>query len=96
MTGFDESEIDDFLELSQEIENEQGKEIEFEQSVQMEPSKEFLVILMTQEEYEEAKDLLALKQVRRGGYKEGSAFDAVGFERAIKWERIKNAVCGSK
>jgi hypothetical protein len=64
----------------------------FEQSVQMEPGKEFMVIIMTGEEYEEAKNLLRLKQVRRGGYKNGSAFDSVGFEKCITWKRFADVL----
>jgi hypothetical protein len=64
----------------------------FEQSVQMEPGKEFMVIIMTNEEYEEAKNLLRLKQVRRGGYKNSSAFDSVGFEKCITWKRVADVL----
>jgi len=79
----------------QEKENK-ANEMIFEQSVQLKPAKEFLVVLLEANEVEEAKELLELKQVRRGGYKKGSTFDAVGWEKCVKWERIKDAIGGSK
>lgn len=71
---------------------EDGEEMEFEQSVQLEPPKEYILIMAepNSEEWEEIKEMLKLKMVRRGGYKEGSAFDAVGLERVIKWDDFKN------
>jgi hypothetical protein len=93
LTGFVEDELAKMIE-----EPDAGEENFnlFEQSVQMEPAKEFLVVICTPEEYEGAKDLLKLKQVRRGGYKEGSAFDSVGWERCINYERLKNAIRNTK
>jgi hypothetical protein len=40
-------------------------------------------------EWEELKQMLKLKMVRRGGYKEGSAFDAVSLERVLNWDELK-------
>lgn len=68
----------------------------FEQSVQMEPAAEFIVVICTPEEYEEAKETLGLQQVRRGGYKNGSSFDAIGWERAIKYTRLKDVIRSTK
>jgi hypothetical protein len=79
----------------EEKENEISEKI-FEQSVQLDPAKEFIVIICEPSEYEEAKNILGLKQVRRGGYKEGSAFDAVSFERAITFNRLKDAIRNTK
>ena len=70
---------------------EEGDEIELEQSVQIEPPKEFIVIMAdpNSEEWEEVKERLKLKKVRKGGYKKGSPFDAVGLERVLTWEELK-------
>ena len=70
---------------------EDGDEIEFEQSVQVEPPKEYILIMAepNSEEWEELKELLQLKMVRRGGYKKGSAFDAAGLERVLNWSDLK-------
>jgi hypothetical protein len=40
-------------------------------------------------EWENLKETLKLKIVRRGGYKEGSAFDAVSLERVLLWNDLK-------
>lgn len=71
---------------------EDGEEIEFEQSVQLEPPKEYILIMAepNSEEWEELKQKLQLKMVRRGGYKEGSAFDAVSLERVLYWNDFKD------
>ena len=97
--GMDETWMDfDMVLGSSEEEEKEGEITEkiFEQSVQLDPAKEFIVIICEPSEYEEAKSVLDLKQVRRGGYKEGSAFDAVSFERAITFDRLKNAICNTK
>jgi hypothetical protein len=66
---------------------DQGEEIELEQSVQLEPPKEYIVVMADPNsvEWEDLKKTLKLKMVRRGGYKAGSPFDAVGLERVILW-----------
>ena len=43
-------------------------------------------------EWEELKETLKLKMVRRGGYKKGSGFDAVSIERVITWQDFKNRI----
>ena len=40
-------------------------------------------------EWEELKETLKLRMVRRGGYKKGSAFDAIALERVLKWNDLK-------
>jgi len=40
-------------------------------------------------EWDEIKQRLKLKIVRRGGYKKGSPFDASSIERVIKWNDFK-------
>lgn len=70
---------------------EEGEEIELDQSVQIEPPMEYVLIMAepNSEEWEEIKEFLKLKMVRRGGYKKGSGFDALGLERVIKWDDFK-------
>ncbi len=60
-----------------------------DQAIQVVPQREYVVVLCGSEaEWEELKRALALRQVRRGGYRPGSAFDAVGTERVIPAERL--------
>jgi hypothetical protein len=68
-----------------------GETLEFEQSVQLIPPKEYVLIMAepNSEDWEEIKQALKLKMVRRGGYKEGSAFDAVSLERVLNWNDFK-------
>lgn len=70
---------------------EEGETIEFEQSVQLEPPKEYILIMAEPNsvEWEDIKQMLQLQMVRRGGYKEGSTFDSVGIERVIWWNDLK-------
>ena len=74
-----------------------GETIEFEQSVQLIPPQEYIMILAdpNSEEWEEVKEMLKLKMVRRGGYKKGSAFDVVGLERVIRWNDFKTRYVNS-
>lgn len=88
--GFTDYEIEQLLEDIEE--EEEIDEILHEQSIQLEPDKDYiLVICKNQDEWDNLQNFLSLKKVRRGGYKKGSAFDAVGTERVITWERIENA-----
>jgi hypothetical protein len=80
------------LPIDDKIDNlEDDDVIEFEQSVQLEPPKEYILIMAEPNsiEWEEIKEILKLKMVRRGGYKKGSAFDSVGLERVILWNDFK-------
>lgn len=92
LTGFTESEISGMMAVN----NETSESDIYDQSIQMEPAKEFLCIILESEEFEEAKSVLGLKKVRRGGYKKGSAFDSTGVERCITWGRIKNVIGNTK
>ena len=76
---------------------EDGDNLEFEQSVQLIPPKEYILIMAepNSEDWEEIKELLKLKMVRRGGYKEGSAFDAVSLERVLNWNDFKKRYVNS-
>lgn len=71
-----------------------GEEINFEQSVQLEPPKEYILIMAEPNsvDWEEIKEVLKLKMVRRGGYKKGSAFDSIGLERVLWWDDFKNRI----
>jgi ParB-like chromosome segregation protein Spo0J len=94
--GFSDIEIDDML-SSEEILDEVEKEINYEQSLQVEPAMEYLIILAKDlDEWDEMIDFFKLEKVRRGGYKKGSAFDAIGLERVLKFERVKNAYSDTK
>jgi len=93
---FDLGELEDLGFDTRKMEDEvdalgDGEEIEFEQSVQIEPPKEYVLILCepNSEEWEDLKERFGLGQVRRGGYKKGSSFDAVGLERVIWWSDAK-------
>ena len=70
---------------------EEDDEIELPQSVQLEPPKEYILIMAEPNsvDWEELKEMLQLKMVRRGGYKKGSAFDAVSLERVLWWDDFK-------
>jgi ParB-like chromosome segregation protein Spo0J len=86
--GFNQMEIDDLLEAEKII--EEADEVIHEQSIQVEPSKEYVVIVAENEaEWAEMIAYFDLKKVRRGGYKAGSAFDAVGMERVLPFKRAK-------
>lgn len=55
-----------------------------DQAIQLRPANEYVVIMCEDlEEFEQLKVALELKPVRRGGYKPGSQFDAVGIQRVI-------------
>lgn len=73
---------------------EDGEEIELPQSVQLEPPKEYILIMAEPNsvEWEEIKEMLKLRMVRRGGYKKGSVFDAVALERVIEWSDFKTRI----
>lgn len=64
-----------------------GKELP--QALQLVPAREYAVIMCeSADEWEQLKKALALRQVRRGGYKAGSAFDAVSTQRVVKAKKI--------
>lgn len=83
------------LPIDEKIDNlDENEEIEFAQSVQLEPPKEYLLIMAEPNsvDWEEIKEMLKLQMVRRGGYKKGSAFDSVGLERVIWWDDFKKRI----
>ena len=80
------------LKIDEEIDNlEEDEEIELPQSVQLEPPKEYIIILCEPNsvEWEELKMDLQLGIVRKGGYKKGSAFDAISTERVLTYKNFK-------
>lgn len=83
------------LNIEDKLDNlDDGEEISFEQSVQLEPPKEYILIMAEPNsvDWEEIKEVLKLKMVRRGGYKKGSAFDSIGLERVLWWDDFKNRI----
>jgi ParB family chromosome partitioning protein len=93
--GFSEFEIDDLLKAEEIV--EEADEILHEQSLQLEPAQEYvLVMAKDQNEWDEMVEFFNLKKVRRGGYKEGSMMESIGTERVLKFERVKNACSSSK
>jgi len=76
----------------EQIDNlEDGEEMELPQSVQLEPPMEYILVMAEPNsvEWEDLKEMLKLRMVRRGGYKKGSAFDAVALERVLNWNDLK-------
>ena len=73
---------------------EEDDDIELPQSVQLEPPKEYILIMAEPNsvDWEELKETLKLKMVRRGGYKKGSGFDAVSLERVLYWDEFKKRI----
>jgi hypothetical protein len=76
---------------------EEDETLEFEQSVQLTPPKEYILIMADPNsvDWEEIKETLKLKMVRRGGYKEGSTFDAISLERVLNWGDFKKRYVNS-
>ena len=72
-------------------EAEEGEEIELPQALQIEPPKEYIMILCepNSEEWEQLKSDLKLGIVRKGGYKKGSAFDTVSTERVLTYKDFR-------
>ena len=87
--GLDIPNLDDQVD-----ELEDGEEIELPQSVQVEPPKEYILIMAEPNsvDWEDLKETLQLKMVRRGGYKKGSGFDAVSLERVLEWSDLKDRI----
>ena len=72
---------------------EEDDELEIPQSVQLEPPKEYVLIMAEPNsvDWEELKEMLKLKMVRER-YKKGSAFDSVSLERVLWWDDFKNRI----
>ena len=67
---------------------EEDEEIELPQSVQLEPPKEYVIILCEPNsvEWEKLKMKLKLGLVRRGGYRKGSPLESISTERVLTYE----------
>ena len=90
--GFTPEEIEAMGCIDDELEGGEG-ESKLPQSLQLEPGKEYILIAFDDpSEFDEAKEILGLGLVRRGGYKEGSPFEAVSTERVLNWKRIKGII----
>ena len=62
-----------------------------DQAIQLRPAREYVVVMCADDggaEFEQLRELLDLGPVRRGGYKAGSPFDAVGTQRVVKAKRL--------
>jgi len=70
---------------------EEDDDIELPQSVQLEPPKEYILIMAEPNsvDWEELKETLKLKMVRRGGYKKGSPLESISLERVLYWDEFK-------
>lgn len=65
----------------------------FEQGIQLEPAKEYILIMCNNsDEFERLKEIFHLAIVRRGGYMPGSPFDDIGTERVITFDRFVHAI----
>jgi hypothetical protein len=70
-------------------------EVLLDQAVQLEPAREYIVVMCDgEEDWERLREVLELRTVRRGGYKKGSPFDANGTERVIRARRLLNHLEG--
>ena len=69
-----------------EVETEEdGDGVVFDQAIQLRPGREFVIVVAEAgEEWDDLRAALDLPMVRRGGYKAGSAFDAVAVQRVIR------------
>lgn len=68
----------------------EGEEVLLDQAIQLKPPREYVLIMCSENgnEWEQLQLKLGLKPVRRGGYKKGSAFDAVGTQRIINAKEL--------
>ena len=84
LTGFTEKELEELLAEDEDADLETTDEEALPQAIQLEPPREYAVIMCNDaEEWERLKVALSLTPVRRGGYKKGSPFDAVGTQRVV-------------
>jgi len=68
-------------------------EVLLDQSVQLSPGREYVVVLCeTEEDFTYLREMFGLRMVRRGGYKKGSPFDDVGIERVLTVKRVREAI----
>lgn len=92
LTGFSDVELDEYL-FQEEIEEEIADNVLFEQSIQLEPSQEYVVVLCSDlEEWDKLRGLLNMGQVKKGGYADDSAFNATGPQRIINASKVIEAI----
>lgn len=85
--GFTQDELDDLLEVEDSIKADADDTAKLPKAVQLEPPKEYAVIVCSDhDEWEQLKMVLGLTPVRRGGYREGSPFESVGTQRVVRAE----------
>jgi ParB-like chromosome segregation protein Spo0J len=78
-------------------EDDANVETLLDQAVQLEPGKEFVVVMCDdKEEFERLQVALDLRTVRRGGYKAGSPFDAKGVDRVVKATKLLGLLGSAK
>jgi ParB-like chromosome segregation protein Spo0J len=89
--GFTEADLD-ALAASLDVDDETANEAKPEKlpkAIQLEPTREYCVVLCADdEEWEALKVVFNLQPVRRGGYKAGSPFESVGTQRVIHARNI--------
>ncbi|MDA3806645.1 MAG: ParB/Srx family N-terminal domain-containing protein [Thiomicrorhabdus sp.] len=97
VTGFDDAELDKILGNLGEDELDDDDDSELPQALQIEPPKEYALIMCdSPEEWEQLKHALNLTPVRRGGYKKGSAFDSVSTQRVVRASLIIEGMSAKK
>jgi hypothetical protein len=90
MIGFSKKELDDLLSEDLGGAGSSGSGGMIEQAIQLKPPKEYILVVCDGGEYEfdKLKEIFNLQPVRRGGYKVGSSFDAVGMQRVVKADHV--------
>lgn len=89
----DDAAVNELLESLRGENEEADEEILLDQAIQLEPAREYIVVMCKdQAEFEELRQVFNLQEVRRGGYKAGSPFDVTGIQRVIHAETVLEAV----
>ena len=78
--------LNDLIEGMRDVEKlKDGQEVLLDQAIQLEPAREYVVIMCNEaKEFDDLRVLFRLQEVRRGGYRKGSPFDATGVQRVIR------------
>jgi hypothetical protein len=85
----DDAAVSELLDSLHKEEQETDEELLLDQAVQLEPAREYVVIMCSNaEEFYKLREVFNLQEVRRGGYKAGSAFDATGIQRVINAHKL--------
>lgn len=84
-TGYDADDLAAMLDEMGVSGKDKDEQVILEQAVQLRPAREYIVVVCEgADEFEQLRDRLDLKMVRRGGYKPGSDFDKPGVQRVVK------------